>query len=674
MLLDVTNHAFSGGQKARITLARAIYSDAEILLLDDVLAALDVHTSQWIVEKCFQGDLVKGRTVILVTHNVALASPIAEFVVALKDGRIISQGSLSNALEKDKTLSAAVKKETEEIEQEEVADAKTSEAVVAEPSSGKLVVAEEISEGHVGWNALKLLLGNMGIGSMSMGSGMFIFWLLYILPIMVARIAAVLDSWVLGRWSHQYEIKDPAQVLIAVVIISPIFVFPGLLVGAIMGIVGQLYMRAQLAVKRERSNARSPVLGHFGAAIAGLVSIRAYGAQAAFRSESFKRIDRYTRASMNYFNLNRWMLVRGESIVGMFAASLAAYLVYGQRESDASKTGFSLTMAIGFSTIITWWIRIFNEFEVSAQATGKSNVTPTRSKFNPCSSLERVQQYLVIDQEPKPTPEGVPPAHWPSSGELRVENLSARYYESSLTLALLRCILTEGSVFFDGVPTDRVNLDALRSHITIIPQNVRIPAFLFFCFYLRVTDAAYTQPELLTGTLRENIDPFASYDDALLNDALRAAGLYSLQSDTEEGRLTLDSPISSGGGNLSVGQRQIIALARAIVRQSKLLILDEDYETDAVIQESLRREVTKDVTLLTVAHRLQTIMDADKIMVLDAGRIVEFGKPSELLDNKKGFLRSLVDASGDKEKLYTMAGADVPLKDRLSKTLHAIGV
>ncbi|OCH84390.1 P-loop containing nucleoside triphosphate hydrolase protein, partial [Obba rivulosa] len=118
--------------------------------------------------------------------------------------------------------------------------------------------------------------------------------------------------------------------------------------------------------------------------------------------------------------------------------------------------------------------------------------------------------------------------------------------------------------------------------------------------------------------------------------------------------------IASGGGNLSVGQRQILALARAIVRQSKLLILDEatsaiDYATDAIIQRSLRNELGKDVTLLTIAHRLQTIMDADKIMVLDAGKIVEFDKPSELLKNPKGMLRALVEESGDKEALYNMA-------------------
>ena len=123
----------------------------------------------------------------------------------------------------------------------------------------------------------------------------------------------------------------------------------------------------------------------------------------------------------------------------------------------------------------------------------------------------------------------------------------------------------------------------------------------------------------MSGSLRHNLDLFGQYDDATLNDALRAAGLFSLQRLSDENRITLDSQISSGGGNLSVGQRQILALARALVRGSKLLILDEatssiDYETDAIIQRSLRNELGGDVTLLTVAHRLQTIMDADKIV------------------------------------------------------------
>lgn len=141
----------------------------------------------------------------------------------------------------------------------------------------------------------------------------------------------------------------------------------------------------------------------------------------------------------------------------------------------------------------------------------------------------------------------------------------------------------------------------------------------------------------MSGTLRQNLDPFSQFDDATLNGALRAAGLFSLQTDDDEGRITLDSPIASGGSNLSVGQRQILALARAIVRGSKLLILDEgerepqmlpvqglpkydslatsaiDYKTDSVIQSSLRHELGN-ITLITIAHRLQTIMDADKIV------------------------------------------------------------
>ena len=201
--------------------------------------------------------------------------------------------------------------------------------------------------------------------------------------------------------------------------------------------------------------------------------------------------------------------------------------------------------------------------------------------------MERIQEYNNVEQEPKPTPEGVPPAYWPASGELIVENLSAKYSadgsevlhglnfhiksgervgvvgrtgsgKSSLTLALLRCIFTEGNVLYDGIPTSKINLDALRTNITIIPQV----------------------PELLSDTLRGNLDPFGHHDDATLNDALRSAGLFSVQNEDDEGRITLETAVSSGGGNLSIGQRQILALARAIVRRSKLLILDEgEYPT-----------------------------------------------------------------------------------------------
>ncbi|KAE9405091.1 hypothetical protein BT96DRAFT_988645 [Gymnopus androsaceus JB14] len=142
-------------------------------------------------------------------------------------------------------------------------------------------------------------------------------------------------------------------------------------------------------------------------------------------------------------------------------------------------------------------------------------------------------------------------------------------------------------------------------------------------------------PELLSDTVRRNLDPFDQYDDAVLYDALRSAGLYSIQSEDEDARVGLDTAVASGGGNLSVGQRQILALARAM--------------------SSLRNELKGDVTLITVAHRLQTIMDADKIMVLDAGRIVEYDSPKELLKKEEGHLRALVDESADREHLRRMA-------------------
>ncbi|KAL7284501.1 hypothetical protein ACG7TL_001792 [Trametes sanguinea] len=724
----------SGGQKARITLARAVYSKADILLLDDVLAALDVHTSRWIVEKCLKGDLLQGRTIILVTHNVAIVSPIADSVVDIGlDGRILSQGSLENALARDTKLLHEVEEEREELEKAELdRGIEKLDDSAAKQAAGKLVVAEEREEGHVGWSAVKLFFGNMS-------NRPILFWLIYVSGHVLRQSLANLQTWYLGYWASQYETHPPAEVpvqhylsiytllmaldmaafacsvtyyvfgslrsariihkelvtsvlgttlrwldktptariiarctediamvdnrverateamteksvymvlkVVAVIIFSPIFIIPAMLVSLASAMCASVFLKVQLAVKRELSNSKAPVLAHFGAAVSGITSIRAYGAQEAFKAEAHRRIDRYTRVAVTHWNLNR---MRIDIIALLFSTSLAAYLTYVS-DLSASNTGFSLTMATAFSTVINQIVRVFNEFEICG------------------NSLERIQQYLLIEREPKPTPEGVPPAYWPASGQLEVEKLSARYSEdgpevlhevsfevaagervgvvgrtgsgkSSLTLALLRCILTEGNVRYDGLPTEKINLDALRSNITIIPQV----------------------PELLSGTLRQNLDPFSEHDDAVLNDALRSAGLFNLQDESDQSRITLDTHIAGGGANLSVGQRQILALARAIVRRSKLLILDEatsaiDYETDSIIQASLRTELGKDVTLLTVAHRLQTIMDSDKIMVLDAGQIVEFGKPSELLQREGGFLRSLVEESSDKERLYAMA-------------------
>ncbi|KAL1697496.1 P-loop containing nucleoside triphosphate hydrolase protein [Schizophyllum commune] len=730
----------SGGQKARITLARAIYSSTEILLLDDILAALDVHTAKWIVDKCLVGDLVKGRTVILVTHNVALTRPIAAYAVALHtDGCVSSHGTTQEVFAHEPELVQEEKEEQAAIEKAEeiVDDSATPEDHAAPKSDGKLIVAEEIETGHLSWSALKLYLSAMS------GDHPYIFLLAFLVGILMVQSLFVSITYYLGWWASQYETHDPAEVdplyylgfyalivivcvlmnvvvvvfftiaalrasrrlhyrliesilgstlrwldvtptarvitrctqdirsmddtvshmfylfsettvtmiakLIAVCLMTPIFLLMGAIVFMMGGFLGQMYIKAQLSVKRESSNAKAPVLGHFSATIAGLTSIRAYGVQERFKNESMSRLDNYMRLARPLYNLNRWVSVRIETLGSILAASLGAFLLWEKSARGSSQTGFALNMAVGFSELILFWVRLGNELEIEG------------------NSLERIGHYLNIEQEPKATEDGKPPAYWPASGSLKVENLCARYSKdgplvlkninfevtsgqrigvvgrtgsgkSSLTLSLLRCIPTEGAVYYDGLNTSNVNLDALRSSITIIPQ----------------------MPELLSGTLRENLDPFDQYDDAVLNDALRSAGLFALQSDMDEGRITLDSAIASGGSNLSVGQRQILALARAIVRGSKLLILDEatsaiDYKTDNIIQESLRQNLKNDVTLITIAHRLQTIMDADKILVLDAGRIAEFDSPAELLKKEGGRLKALVDESGDRATLYAMA-------------------
>ncbi|KAF9521634.1 hypothetical protein CPB83DRAFT_865377 [Crepidotus variabilis] len=720
----------SGGQKARITLARAVYSNAQTVLLDDILAALDVQTAAHIVKECFQGDVLSGRTVLLVTHNITLTAPIADCIVTIDaSGKVHEAENVQILVEQEQESPKQNGPQQEQYDEEK-------KFINPElTANGTLILSEDVDVGHVSWSSIRLLLSTLG------GAHPVVFFVSWILGIVLMHTSSTAALWYLGVWGTQYETKDPsdahvsrylgtyAAVLLSGVVIygvaatifhrgsqrasrmiysrlidsvlsatfrwldetptsrilarctqdigsvditlawafyqlaellvfmllklggptifTPIFLLPAFVALAFGWHLGSIYLKVQLPVKRQLGKASAPILAHVNATLHGLVSIRAFGVQQRFKKQSMEHIDNFTRLSRTSLNLNSWIAIRSDFIGAALPALLATYLI-STKNVAAANTGFSLTTSVEFCAGILWLARSWNEFEVVS------------------NSLERIRAYLNIEHESKDAKLKNLPGAWPKSGELNVQRLSARYSKegseilhdltfhvnsgerigiigrtgsgkSSLTLSLLRCILVQGEVLYDGVRTSDIDIEVLRSNITIIPQV----------------------PELLNGTLRRNLDPFEQYDDMVLHHALRDAGFYALQLNEESARLTLDSKIASGGKNLSIGQKQIIALARALVRDSKILILDEatssiDHETDNIIQKSLRQNGGTDRTALIVAHRLKTIMDADKVMVLDEGCIVQYDSP-KILPQQDGLFKEMVDASEDKAVLYSIA-------------------
>jgi ABC-type multidrug transport system fused ATPase/permease subunit len=353
------------------------------------------------------------------------------------------------------------------------------------------------------------------------------------------------------------------------------------------------------------------------------------------------------------------------SLVGGFFATFVAIMILSIKSIDAALAGFALSFALEYGVVVIWTIRHYTNLELDMNA------------------AERIIEYSNLQTE---SLDGAsPPAAWPSEGHLKVTDLVVGYApdlppvlkgltftvarnerigvvgrtgagKSSLTLALFRFLeAREGSISIDGLDISKIKLHDLRSRLAIIPQD----------------------PVLFSGTVRSNLDAFDEHTDSELRDALARVHLISateaeIMNGTSSPTQTptgtsspgnkntnpftsLTSPITEGGLNLSQGQRQLLCLARAIVSRPKIMVLDEatsavDMGTDALIQRSIREEFG-DSTLIVIAHRLSTIADFDKILVMDDGRVREFGSPGELFEREEGVFRSMVQESGEKEKL-----------------------
>ncbi|KAH9068493.1 ABC transporter [Lactarius deliciosus] len=464
--------------------------------------------------------------------------------------------------------------------------------------------------------------------------------------------------------SFRILINTFSTIIGAIVLISillPWFLIAVAVFLVLYAMASAFYRASAREMKRLDAILRSSLYSHFSETLSGIATIRAYGEEVRFFNENRDRVNIENRAYWMTVTNQRWLGIRLD-LLGTLLILVVAMLTVGTRFSvSPAQTGVALSYILSVQQSISWMVRQLAEVE------------------NDMNSVERIVHYARgLEQEPShEIPDQTPPTPWPSNGKLEIIEAVLKYRpelplvlkglsmsveggekigivgrtgagKSSIMVALFRIVeLVSGSIKIDGVDISKLGLNDVRNAISIIPQD----------------------PTLFSGSLRSNLDPFGQHDDARLWDALRRSYLVEeakrispvlSEVDGEEEQLgtgattpnaprfTLDSPIEEEGSNLSIGQRSLVSLARALVKDSKILILDEatasvDYETDRKIQETIANEF-RDRTILCIAHRLRTIISYDRICVLDNGKIAEFGVPEDLYA-QDGIFRGMCEHS-----------------------------
>ncbi|XP_028034266.1 multidrug resistance-associated protein 1 isoform X2 [Bombyx mandarina] len=424
--------------------------------------------------------------------------------------------------------------------------------------------------------------------------------------------------------------------LFVISVSTPLFLVIVVPVGLIYYVIQRFYVATSRQLKRLESISRSPIYSHFGESITGASTIRAYGVTDRFIEESESRVDHNQSCYYPSCIANRWLAIRLEMIGNFIIFSAAVFAVLGRNSIYPGIVGLSISYALQITQTLNWLVRMTSEVETNIVA------------------VERIKEYAETEQEAAWNLEKGPGATWPETGALQLEQLTLEYRpgepalrdvtctvaprdklgivgrtgagKSTLTLGLFRIVeAAAGRILIDGVDIATLGLHQLRSRITIIPQ----------------------EPILFSGTLRSNLDPFEAYSDEEIWRALEHAHLRAFVQGLPAG---LRHEVAEGGENLSVGQRQLVCLARALLRKTPLLVLDEataavDLETDDLIQKTIRSEFAS-CTVLTIAHRLNTIMDSTKVMVLDRGQLVEYAAPQQLLNDKNSIFYSMAKDAG----------------------------
>ncbi|GAB0093529.1 probable multidrug resistance-associated protein lethal(2)03659 [Sergentomyia squamirostris] len=753
--------SLSGGQKARVSLARAIYKKADIYLLDDPLSAVDTHVGKHIFEKCIRRFLA-DKTVILVTHQLQYLKDL-KHIVLLNGGRIEMQGSYDEIRKSNlESILSLAPDESQQEPQTPVAEQKlkTFPSQVDFQQQDDTLVEEEKETQAIGsvrfgvymdyFKAVQstffilfvtviFIMSQFAISGTDYFVAQWVNWeesiaqtdlpstpltvnetselttnvtdevqitrligdgdedstrekyMIIYGSLMVVLLYLVLQRtfaffklclmtstklhdrlfrgitratmWffnnnpsgrILNRFSKDIGGIDSHlpnslidciifflevfAVMVVVGIVNFWMIIPTLVMSILLYTIRRIYINTGRSIKRLESMTRSPIFSHINATLQGLPTIRALKAQSDLQSEFYLHQNVNSSVWYMYISATRSFAMWLDIICVIYIAIVTYSFLLLDNDTLGGNVGLAIMQVNSLIGMCQWGMRQTAELE------------------NEMTSVERVLEYADLPPEPslETEPKHRPHKVWPSEGEIAFKNLSLRYSDdsdlvlkelnfeiragekvgivgrtgagkSSLIQALFRLAPIEGKIEIDGIDTQNLGLHDLRSKISIIPQD----------------------PILFSGSLRANLDPFEERKDADIWKALEGVELRGAVASLAGG---IDCRMADGGSNFSMGQRQLVCLARAILRNNLILVLDEatanvDPETDRLIQTTIRTRFSH-CTVLTIAHRLHTVMDSDRVLVVDAGRVVEFGSPHELLQRQEGHLKSLVDQTG----------------------------